>query len=78
MDTDDWRVKRMARTELNTAQQIGNIEGMKEIQAETGKNIYKTWLVNRADACEWCQSMDGTELDYLNHLFHLGAAIVKR
>jgi hypothetical protein len=76
MDTDDWRVKRMGRTELNTAQQIGNIEGMKEIQAETGKNIYKTWHVNRADACEWCHSMNGTRVGIDQPFIPLGAAIV--
>jgi len=76
MNTDDWRVRRLARTELNRSQATGAIEGMKELQAETGLTISKIWHVNNSSACPWCVTMDGTKVGLDQPFIPMGSSIV--
>lgn len=69
METSDYRVKRLARTEINHSQQMGNVYGMEQITQETGIEFNKVWTVNNPDACSGCRALDGkvvsTEGDFL-------------
>lgn len=60
LDTDEWRIDRLARTELNNSQNIGRLEGMKELAAEVGGNWEKTIDHSSATApCPLCASQEG-------------------
>ena len=59
MQTDEWRVKRLANSELNYSQQIGNNYSMEQIQSEVGVQIKKVWNTSSDSACEYCQSLNG-------------------
>jgi phage portal protein BeeE len=59
MDTDQWRVDRLARTELNNAQNIGKLEGMKSLAAEAGGTWEKTIDHSGVTPCPLCQSQEG-------------------
>lgn len=62
MDTDEYRVVRLARTETNYSQQMGGLEGMRQIQDESGVTLRKVWNTSRADACEYCRALNGTSI----------------
>ena len=65
MDTDDWRVKRLARTELNNSQNVGKLEGMKSMATEAGGRWEKTINHTKGNICPLCASQEGvwTTLD---------------
>lgn len=75
MNTDDWRVKRLGRTELNNSQNIGKLEGMKSLSAEVGSDYEKTIDHTGTAPCPLCSSKEGiwTALD--QPLWGLGEAI---
>ena len=75
MDTDEFRVKRLARTELNTAEQMGSLDGMKNLSSETGVSFSKVWHANRSDTCDFCQSLDGTVVGIDQPFIPLGGTI---
>lgn len=78
MDTDEYRVKRLARTELNTSQSMGGYEGMKEIAAETGTEWEKALDHSNSPTtpCEFCQTYDGVWYDLKMPLLALGESVV--
>ena len=41
MKTDEWRVQRMARTEISRADALSSVEAMKQVQSQTGTLIEK-------------------------------------
>lgn len=59
MDTDDWRVKRLARTELNNSQNIGKLEGIKSLASEAGGTWEKTIDHSGVEPCPLCASQEG-------------------
>ena len=60
MDTDEYRIKRLAETELNRSQSMGSIESMIKIQNQTGVTIEKTLMHTGSDVpCEFCKSLIG-------------------
>lgn len=59
LNTDDYRVKRLARTELNNSQNIGKLEGMKSLAAETNTQWEKTIDHSGVAPCPLCQSQEG-------------------
>lgn len=65
MDTDEWRVKRLGRTELNNSQNVGKLEGMKSMATEAGGRWEKTIDHSGGNICPLCASQEGvwTELD---------------
>jgi len=75
-DIEEYRVKRIGRTELQRSQQMGNIEGMKSITEQTGIQVQKVWHVNRSDACDYCKSMNGTKVSLEQPFIPVGGAIV--
>jgi len=59
MNTDEYRVTRLARSELNRSQQAGNVYSMEQITDETEVKFNKVWNVNNPDACSGCRALDG-------------------
>lgn len=60
METDEWRVTRLAKTELNRSQAYGGLESMKQIQSQSGTEIEKS-LSHEGSGhtpCEFCQAME--------------------
>lgn len=58
MDTDEWRVQRLARTEEHRCVGQASIDAMQQLMYETSTVIYKVWHTNGA-GCEFCQAMNG-------------------
>lgn len=60
MNTDEWRVTRLAKTELNRSQSYGGLESMKQIQAESGTTIEKSLSHEGSSTppCEFCQALE--------------------
>lgn len=59
LNTDDYRAKRLARTELNNSANIGKLEGMKELSAQTGLEFEKTLQHEGIPECKLCASLEG-------------------
>lgn len=62
MDTDEYRVVRLARTETNYSQQMGSLEGMRQIEDEAGVTLRKVWNTSSSDPCQFCAAMAGTSI----------------
>lgn len=75
MDTDDWRIKRLARTELNNSQNIGKLEGMKSLAAETNASWEKTIDHTGKAPCPLCASQEGIWTPLEQPLWSIGQAI---
>jgi phage portal protein BeeE len=76
MNTDDWRIKRLARTELNRSQAIGSVEGMKQIQDETGVMLEKSLYHSGGAQCEYCKALEGVWVAVDQPLLSIGESIV--
>jgi hypothetical protein len=60
MNTDEWRVTRLAKSELNRSQSYGGLESMKQIQAESGAVLEKSLShEGSSEPCEFCRAMEG-------------------
>lgn len=68
MKTDEWRVKRIATTEVNRVQSQASIYAMEQIQDEAEVKIYKVWNNSSSDPCPYCESMNGREVS-VEHTF---------
>jgi len=75
MNTDEWRVKRLSRTELNNSQNVGRLEGMKSLSAEVGGNWEKTIQHTKGGICPLCASQEGIWSALSQPLWGLGEAI---
>lgn len=59
MQTDEWRVQRLARTEEHRSANRSSVDAMSQLMHETGAKIYKVWRTVSAEPCEFCKSMEG-------------------
>lgn len=58
MDTDEWRVKRLADTETVRSEATGGIESMRDIKSKTGYEIEKGLIHTGSDSpCEFCATL---------------------
>lgn len=64
MDTDEWRVQRLGKTEQHRAELMGGLDAMRKVAEETGVTIYKVWHLNpeSLNHCEECKDLDGQRL----------------
>ena len=76
LNTDDYRVKRLARTELNNSQNIGKLEGMKSLADETDTQWEKTIDHSGVNPCPLCQSQEGIWTAIANPLWAEGTSII--
>lgn len=61
MNTDEWRVKRIALTETNRAGNNGQAYAMEQVAKDEKITIHKVWQA-QAGECALCQSLDGKEV----------------
>ena len=61
MNTDEWRVKRLALTETNRAGNTGSVYAMEQVQKDAKIKINKVWVA-QGHACDFCQKMNGTSV----------------
>ena len=60
LNTDEWRIERLARTELNNSQGIGKLEGFKNLRDEVGGTWEKTIThAGVTNPCPLCASQEG-------------------
>lgn len=61
MNTDEWRVQRLARSEVHRANGMASLDAMNQLSDETGVKFNKTWRVNpnTRNHCELCLAMNG-------------------
>lgn len=58
MQTDEWRVKRLALTETNRAGNSGSVFAMEQVAKDAKVKINKVWVAQKG-ACEYCVALDG-------------------
>lgn len=75
MNTDEWRIKRLARSELNNSMNTGKLEGMKSLAKETNTSWEKTIDHSGGMPCPLCRSQEGVWTDLGEPLWDLGASI---
>lgn len=75
MDTDEYRVKRLARSEVNRSQQTASVYGMEQIQDETDIKFNKVWTVNNPSACSGCRALDGKVIATSESFLKVGESI---
>ena len=65
MNTDEWRVQRLSRSETHRSNGLASLDSMSQLQNETGVELEKTWHINpyTANHCPECEALDGTTLD---------------
>lgn len=76
MNTDDWRIRRLAKTELNRSQAIGSVESMRQIQDETGVELEKSLYHPDGPECQWCKALEGQWVAVDQPLLSVGQAVV--
>ena len=59
VETDAWRIERLARNEERRAYTLGQLDSMIELQDQTGVKIVKKWHIADSGACDFCKEMDG-------------------
>jgi len=75
MNTDEYRVTRLARSEINRSEQMGNVYSMEQIGDEAGVTFNKVWTVNNPDACSGCRALDGKVVATSGTFLKLGGSI---
>lgn len=60
MDTDEWRVQRLARSESHRSAGVASLDAMQQVQAESSVKLAKKWHRNpSSNSCEDCIELDG-------------------
>lgn len=64
MNTDEWRVQRLSRSETHRSNGLASLDSMSQLQDETGVEFEKTWNVNpyTTNHCSECEALAGTTL----------------
>ena len=62
MNTDEWRVQRLSRSETHRSNGLASLDAMSQLSDETGVEFEKTWNVNpyTTNHCPECEALDGT------------------
>ena len=76
MNTDEWRVQRLAQTEEHRATNQASVEAMTQLMNETNTKIYKVWHTNSGSPCEFCASLNGKKELVTNSFLPKGGSIV--
>lgn len=61
MNTDEWRVKRLALTETNRAGNNGSVYAMEQVAKQSKTKINKIWQAQNG-ACDYCKAMHGKKV----------------
>jgi len=76
LDTDEWRIKRLGRTELNNSLNIGKLEGMKSLSAEVNVDFEKTIDHFGGNPCPLCRSQEGIWTAIDQPLWGFGESVI--
>jgi hypothetical protein len=57
---NEWRIERIANTEEHRADNLGQVDAVKELGKATGKQFGLKWKTTSAEPCAFCQYMNGT------------------
>ena len=74
MNTDEWRVKRLALTETNRAGNNGSVYAMEQVAKEAKIKINKVWQA-QGGACDYCKAMHGKSVGISDTFVAKGEAI---
>lgn len=74
MNTDEWRVNRLALSETNRAGNAGSVYSMEQVAKDAKIKIEKVWQV-RGDSCQYCKAMDGVAVGVSETFVEKGADI---
>lgn len=58
MNTDEYRITRLAVTEVGRSTSLASVEAMKQIQAESGATLEKSLNHTATPECEWCRALE--------------------
>lgn len=75
MNTDEYRVARLARTEIQRSESVGDVEAMKQLEAETGAEIEKTINHPVGAHCPECRALEGIWKPVAQPMIKLNEAI---
>ena len=75
MNTDEYRVARLARTEIQRSESVGDVEAMKQLEAETGAEIEKTINHPVGAHCPECRALEGVWKPVAQPMIKLNEAI---
>jgi phage portal protein BeeE len=59
---NEYRITRLARSEINLSEGKASVSSMQNIAAQTGYKIYKVWVNGGSDPCEFCKAKNGTRV----------------
>ena len=60
--TDEWRIQRLAQTEVHRWTGLAGIDSMTQLMNETGVKIKKVWFTNPGhEPCEFCKAVQDKE-----------------
>lgn len=59
---NEYRIERLAKTEVNLSEGRASVSAMENIQRDTGYRIYKQWNTSGADPCEFCRALASEEV----------------
>lgn len=71
---NEYRVQRLADTEVNLSEGRASVSAMENIQNDTGYTIEKVWNITEG-ACEFCQALDGTVVGVEEVFVPLGSKV---
>lgn len=57
---NEWRVQRLARTEVNLSEGRASVDAMSNIADQTGYSIFKVWHTSGLNPCEFCLEMEAS------------------
>lgn len=62
MNTDEWRVQRLSRSETHRSNGLASLDSMEQLQGETGVRLEKIWNINpgTTNHCPECEALNGT------------------
>lgn len=73
---EEWRIKRIATTEINKAGNEASQFSMENIAKETGADVRKVWTHSGGDdPCEFCLTMIGTEIGLDQDFIPIGESV---
>lgn len=75
MQTDEWRVQRMAVTETHRSASMGSLDAMKQIQEHTGRKFVKKWNNTPGNVCPACLAMNGKTIPLEKNFLDVGGTI---
>lgn len=72
---DEYRIERLARTEVARAEGNASLFSMEQIHEDTGYTINKVWTIGGDNPCEYCQALAGTTVGITNAFVPLNGTI---